>query len=190
MTRDTDLIRRALLNIREISMTLADEYGNPWIESNMIEREVAAALAALSAPVQEPPAPAPVVPAEGLDDLLLRFDAMRNRYAVGMLSVSDAGVLSEVWDALRSAPPVGAQVKPLTWRADGYHGQALVASALGLDVFYRVDGKPGNWTLTSPGAREYVQTPGYETRAAAQAAASVDFERRIRAALLPAGEGE
>lgn len=59
MTRDTDLIRRSLLNIREISMTLEDEYGNPWVESHMIEREVAAALAALSAPVQDPPSPQP-----------------------------------------------------------------------------------------------------------------------------------
>ena len=86
-------------------------------------------------------------------------------------------------DFRRAAPVSGVTVRPLVWLADGLNGQALVASALGLDVFYRVDGKPGNWTLTSPGAREYVLTPGYETRAAAQAAASVDYERRILSAL-------
>ena len=78
------------------------------------------------------------------------------------------------------------QVRALEWRSAGYDGQTLEASALGLKVFYRVHGKPGCWTLTSPGASEYVHTPGYETRAYAQAAAQVDYERRILAALTPA----
>jgi len=77
-------------------------------------------------------------------------------------------------------------VKPLEWKPAGYDGQSLEASALGLEVCFRVHGKPGDWTLTSPGAREYVHTPGYETRADATAAAQTDFERRIFAALSPA----
>lgn len=80
----------------------------------------------------------------------------------------------------------GQQVRALEWRSAGYDGQTLEASALGLEVFYRVHGKPGDWTLTSPGAREYVHTPGYETRADAQAAAQADYERRVLAALTPA----
>lgn len=85
-------------------------------------------------------------------------------------------------DALCASGPVRA----LEWRSAGYDGQTLEASALGLKVFYRVHGKPGCWTLTSPGASEYVHTPGYETRAYAQAAAQADYERRILAALTPA----
>ncbi|MDP2086306.1 MAG: hypothetical protein Q8K20_14000 [Gemmobacter sp.] len=79
--------------------------------------------------------------------------------------------------------PVSADavpVKPLVWSPSGYHGQALIAAACGMRVFYMIDGKPGDWTLTSPGETAYVHTPGYSTRAAAQAAAQVDFNRRIR----------
>jgi len=94
----------------------------------------------------------------------------------------------------RHAPEIGrdapamAQVRALKWRSAGYDRQILEASALGLEVFYRVHGKPGDWTLTSPGAQEYVHTPGYETRADAQAAAQADYERRIIAALSSTGE--
>lgn len=84
----------------------------------------------------------------------------------------------------------GQQVRVLEWRSTGYDRQTLEASALGLEVFYRVHGKPKDWTLTSPGAREYVHTPGYETRADAQAAAQTDYERRILAALTPAPQPE
>lgn len=81
-------------------------------------------------------------------------------------------------------------VQPLAWCSAGYNGQSQEASALGLDVFYRVSGKPGDWTLTSPGAREYVHTPGYAARADARAAAQVDYARRVFGALtdVPARE--
>lgn len=79
-----------------------------------------------------------------------------------------------------------AMVKPLEWRTYGYHRQGLEASAFGLETAYRVDGKPGDWVLTSTGAREYIHTPGYETRAAAQAAAKVDHRRRVIAELARA----
>lgn len=71
-------------------------------------------------------------------------------------------------------------IPPLEWR--GY-GERLTASAFGIEVFYQVSGLPGEWTLKSPGAREYVDTPGYETQHAAKAAAQLDFERRVRASL-------
>lgn len=72
------------------------------------------------------------------------------------------------------------QVRQLVWEGVGAR---VEAPALGLRVFYRVDGSPGNWTLTSPGETAYVQTPGYQTQRAAQAAAQIDFERRICAEL-------
>ncbi|WP_218961088.1 hypothetical protein [Ruegeria sediminis] len=59
-------------------------------------------------------------------------------------------------------------------------GDRLEAPAFGIEVFYRVTGRPGDWTLMSPGATSYVLTPGYETQAAAKDAAQVDFERRIK----------
>lgn len=69
------------------------------------------------------------------------------------------------------------QIRELEWRGVG---DRIEAAALGIEVFYRVEGEPGNWTLISPGKREYVRTPGYQTQAAAMAAARVDFDRRIR----------
>lgn len=76
------------------------------------------------------------------------------------------------------------EVKPLEWTPAGYHGQDLEASAFGVAVAYRVSGKPGDWTLTSIGMREYLHTPGYMTRADAQAAAQADFKARILSALV------
>lgn len=91
----------------------------------------------------------------------------------------------------RSVPqPEGQQVKPLEWRPAGHDGQSLEASAFGVEVAYRVSGKPGDWTLTSIGMREYIRTPGYETRRDAQASGQVDFERRILATLTPAPQPE
>lgn len=72
------------------------------------------------------------------------------------------------------------KVRELEWRGAG---DQIEASALGLEVFYRIEGEPGNWTLISPGKREYVRTPGYQSQAAAKAAAYVDLDRRIRAGL-------
>lgn len=79
----------------------------------------------------------------------------------------------------------GQQVRELEWVPASYHGQDLEASAFGVAVAYRVAGKPSDWTLTSIGMREYIHTPGYQTRAAASAAAQADYERRILAALTP-----
>lgn len=78
-------------------------------------------------------------------------------------------------------------VKQLDWKATGLNGQSLAATAFGIDSFYLVRGTPGDWTLVSPGPTKYVETPGYESRAAATDAAQVDFDRRIRATLT---EGE
>lgn len=72
------------------------------------------------------------------------------------------------------------RIRELEWRGVG---DRIEASALGLEVFYRVEGQPGDWTLISPGATSYVRTPGYQSQAAAKAAAQVDFDRRIRAEL-------
>lgn len=71
-------------------------------------------------------------------------------------------------------------VRDLEWTGNN---SQLEASALGLEVFYRIEGGPGDWTLISPGKREYVRTPGYQTQVAAKNAAQVDFDRRIRTEL-------
>ena len=93
----------------------------------------------------------------------------------------------DVVDAIRAALCAsGQQVRELEWVPASYHGQDLEASAFGVAVAYRVAGKPSDWTLTSIGMREYIHTPGYQTRAAASAAAQADYERRILAALTPA----
>lgn len=54
------------------------------------------ALAALDAMAQPGPAKNDVE----LDRLMVRFDGMRNRYGSGMMSVPDAGILSDVQDAM------------------------------------------------------------------------------------------
>lgn len=41
------------------------------------------------------------------------------------------------------------RIRELEWRGVG---DRIEASALGLEVFYRVEGQPGDWTLISPGA--------------------------------------
>lgn len=70
------------------------------------------------------------------------------------------------------------KARNLAWKGVG---SRLHATAFGIEFFYLVNGKPGDWTLTSPGAHSYVSTPGYETQRAAQAAAQTDFERRVSA---------
>lgn len=72
------------------------------------------------------------------------------------------------------------RIRELKWEG---RNECLTASALGLAVFYKVEGQPGDWTLISPGATSYVRTAGYQSQAAAKAAAQVDFDRRIRAEL-------
>lgn len=67
------------------------------------------------------------------------------------------------------------QIRELVWNGVG---DRVTASAFGIEVFYIVQGEPGDWTLTSPGKSRYVHTPGYKTQRAAQAAAQVDFARR------------
>lgn len=78
--------------------------------------------------------------------------------------------------------PVAAKL--LIWKPAGYHGQWLEASAFGIDVFYRVSGKPGDWVLMSPGGAAYQHMPGCPTRADAQVAAQNDFQRRLQAEVL------
>ena len=51
-----DKLREALLNIRELNMTATDEDGRRWAQSDLIEQEIVAALAAAPQPA---PAPAP-----------------------------------------------------------------------------------------------------------------------------------
>lgn len=100
------------------------------------------------------------------------------------------GALADIYTVpLYAHPPQDMEslrVRTLKW--EGY-GASLTAGALGLDVFYMVNGAPGNWTLASPGARAYVSTHGYVTQSAAKAAAQVDLDRRIRAELNGAGDG-
>ena len=70
------------------------------------------------------------------------------------------------------------QIRELTWNGVG---DRVTASAFGIEVFYLVQGEPGDWTLTTPNKTRYAHTPGYETQRAAQAAAQIDFERRVNA---------
>lgn len=74
-------------------------------------------------------------------------------------------------------------VKPLEWRVSKIDQSHLSASAFGVEVFYFINGAPGNWTLFSPGGSGYVPTPGYESQAFAKAAAQTDYERRILSAI-------
>lgn len=73
------------------------------------------------------------------------------------------------------------KIRKLKWNGVG---DRVTAPAFGIDVFYLVQGEPGDWTLTSPHKTQYMHTPQYETQRAAQAAAQVDFERRVRAEVL------
>lgn len=74
------------------------------------------------------------------------------------------------------------QMRKLEWEGVGAR---IDAAAFGIRVFYRIDGQPGQWTMTCPGPVTYVDTEGFETQRAAQAAAKADFERRIAAELQP-----
>lgn len=120
-------------------------------------------FAATYDPANQPTAP--VVPAEGL--------ANRRAYQVGYAAGQAA--------ALRSAPPVGARVRPLEWHRIGtFGGDCYDASATG--VVYRIVPKAdGTFWLTAPSTTT-------ATLEAAKAAAQADYEARILAALLPAVE--
>lgn len=74
------------------------------------------------------------------------------------------------------------KVAPLVWIA---RNDRVTAEAFGVREFYGVRGNPGAWSLISPGPDKYVETPGYQTQAGAKAAAQVDYERRVMAALDP-----
>lgn len=157
------------------ALRVAEPHGHPFIGTEpTFNEDVDRALAILS------PAPFPSRVVEALRE---QIDAMHG-VDVGLIRKCD---VLRIYDAYFSnlAPKANAAlVKALEWRPYGRHGQGFEAAALGLEVFYRVSGEPGNWTLTSPGATEYVHTPGYGTRAGAQDAAQVDLERRIRCALV------
>lgn len=72
-------------------------------------------------------------------------------------------------------------VHALQWRQTDFAGKTFAADAFGIKGFYRISGKPGEWSLLSPGPLTYMETPGYQTQVAAKDAASVDFKRRVEA---------
>lgn len=91
----------------------------------------------------------------------------------------------DVVAALRSAPPVGARVKPLVW------SKGVVAWARPLPGMKYVacsTTPTGSWAFWLEDAPETRTV--FSSEEAAKAAAQADFEARILAALLSAGEGE
>lgn len=68
----------------------------------------------------------------------------------------------------------------LNWKE--FDGQ-LDAAAFGIDAFYVVRGSVGSWSIWSPGPFSYAETPGYKAKSAAQAAAQLDYERRVLASI-------
>lgn len=151
-------------------------------------------------------APAPVVPAEGLDALIaeIEFETVNSEI--------DRALAGRIITALRSAPPVEARVKPLVWepceawkrcskeRAKAFGGEYQIVMLdpdddpplpslyfeIGLGAFmFRFEQGPD--PLGLPGETCPRTFPSVE---AAKAAAQADYEARILAALLPAGDGE
>ena len=145
--------------------------------------------------------PAPVVPAEGLAvervemvdwssgsaepaDPIWRI--VINGQCADFPSEAAARNFAAQIAALRSAPPVGARVKPLAfegrngfWRADD-----------GIDGFFEVTEVNGAFHMCRIVHGHANKLVPYATRDAAFAACQVEHDRRILAALLPAGEGE
>lgn len=74
----------------------------------------------------------------------------------------------------------GVNASGLDWK--GY-GDELKASAFGISAFYRISGKPDDWTVTWPGEDRYVHNSGFKTQAEAKAAAFQDYQSRILSAL-------
>lgn len=128
--------------------------------------------------------PAPVVPAEGLDALIaeIKFETVNGEI--------DRALAGRIITALRSAPPVGARVKPLMWEEVDFCGQpaAFAETEFGAWMVVAYRGRSGRWAHTDPAGND--SGDDWETRFEAQAAAQADYEARILAALLPAGEGE
>lgn len=146
--------------------------------------------------------PAPVVPAEGLAAAMERLQTeiccADGDRADAAQDHSDGSERVDLWPhtaefdvddvrmvltALRTARPVSARVRPLEWHRIGtFGGDCYDASATG--VVYRIVPKAdGTFWLTAPSTTT-------ATLEAAKAAAQADYEARILAALLPAGEGE
>lgn len=71
--------------------------------------------------------------------------------------------------------------KPLAWRVEA-SGRVCV-SAFGIKTFFWLEGRPYDWSLWTLGETAYVETPGYQSQAAAKAAAQVDFNRRVLASI-------
>ncbi|UWF58029.1 hypothetical protein [Brucella sp. 2716] len=64
------------------------------------------------------------------------------------------------------------KVTNLIWTG---HGDELKASAFGISAFYRISGKPDDWTVTWPGEDRYIHTSGFKTQTEAKAAAQADY---------------
>lgn len=142
---------------------------------------------ALNAVLALPAAPALVVPAEG------PISTLEAVYR----SMPDIPELPEAYQprniarslaALRSAPPVEARVKQLMWEEAVFCGQpaAYAETEFGAWMVVAYLGRSGRWAHTDPTGAD--SEDDWETRFEAQAAAQADYERRILAALLPAGE--
>lgn len=192
MTRDTDLIRRGDAPERIWLTTTetgkVDDFtrwtDQPPRKCDLWDTEYIRAKALT---------PAPVVPAEGLDALQRRayswqveheqgpdtFRDVRNNPAHAHEMLESAHVLiDDLASALRSAPPVGARVRP--WETRPADPDAMIPATVEVHrgawaVVIGTNGKPAGWIDT----HDLFANQLYR-----------DHILTTPAALLPAGEGE
>ena len=85
-------LREALLNIRELNMTATDEDGRRWAQSDLIEQEIVAALAAAPQP-----APAPA------DERAAMIEVMDRAFSAWVETSFDSPQMEYLADALLTA---------------------------------------------------------------------------------------
>lgn len=204
MTNPTDLIRRGDA-YAACELYPPDDWDNDERDGFFsATSQCRAAIRALPAhPVQEPPSPAPVVPAEGLDPerLVMAWMAEQEGFATRgerfMDTIMDsndvvpwlhAACQVGIEAALRSAPPVGARVKPLVWEDQTCGSYCWVQ---GLHYYTEGSDEDRDWYVSCMiDGIDVWQGENQPTRGECKALAQADYEARILAALLPAGEGE
>lgn len=101
-------LTEALTNIRELNMTGADENGQRWAHSDLIEQEIIFALAAVQAPADD------AQPVQPPDDRLRLSDQYQRIYD----QACDRVALDEAHGLPQRMGEARAEVKPVAWRMD------------------------------------------------------------------------
>ena len=111
-------LREALLNIRELNMTATDEDGRRWAQSDLIEQEIVAALAAAPQP-----APAPADERAAMIEVIVQADDAYDRVQGGTWAGAIADALLAA--GYRKADGLADERETLAWAMVGGDGRMV-----------------------------------------------------------------